>query len=1247
MSGSLSNGRFMIQRRIGAGGMGVVYEAFDRDRGQSVALKKLLGTDATAIGRLKHEFRALADVVHPNLVRLYELIGEEEEWFFTMELVEGVDFLEFLRGRREVCLDDDTTDRSTSAESPTLIGHKSDRRFENEPAPAEPRPLKPSVTVIDYDVLRRTLRQLGEGVSALHDSGKLHRDLKPSNVLVTADERVVVLDFGLATDVTAFQKRTTFGGTPAYMAPEQIAEMPSTTSSDCYAIGVMAYEALTGALPFSGNFYSMLMQKKTTDPLAPIELDRRIPEDLSRTCIELMRRDPETRLSARALAERMVSRHDRIVARAVTLMKPRETPFIGRIEQIEQLESAFKASSAATPVTVMLRGSSGMGKTALVRHFLHEVQRRDPSVVVFTGRCYEQESVPYKAVDSLIDDLARYLKQLSALEARALMPTDVAALARLFPVLQELDSVSKTRRKVDVLDSQELRRRAFAALRELMARMVDEHRVILHLDDVQWGDRDSAALLAELLRPPDSPPLLVIAAYRSEEADTSPLLTELRRIRETDENALGEVREVQLGELAGNEAHDLARALHLDTTGSSGRVDAIAREAGGSPFFIIELSRFSESSGLSELDSGEMALDHVIRSRIAQLPAGGRDLLEIVAVAGRPIMAKAANAAASLRPEDEAMLARLRADHLLRTRRRAGRDEVDTYHDRIREAILSAIEPDRRRAHHLTIARALEALGARDPEVLAVHYRAGGDDSRAASYAVEAGDRAAAALAFENAAELFAMALEVSPDAPAPLLVKFADALANAGRGADAATQYLRAAGLLESSQALELRRRALECLLRTGHIDEGLNLIRDVLDSVGFHFPETPRKAVLGVLWNRLRLLLRGLETRPRSAQDVAPLLLTQVDVCWGLVTGLGRIDNIRAAYFQQIHVRLALDSGEPHRVARALASEACFQSTKAAKGLRRTDRLISLADRHASARHDPHIAGMCMLARSMSSYYLGHFRDAAQKAGEAEAIFRERCTNAAWEISTTINYTLTALYYLGEITELAQRVPQRLREAEEHGDLYAALDPSSRAGIIWLAADDPDTARRAIRQVMDRWSLRGFHLQHYLEWFTENQIDLYTGHAAAAWRRCEERWPLMKKSLLLRVPFLQFEALHLLGRSALAAANAGGDRKLLDRVLRKAQAIEKMDGDWMLPFALALRGGVTAAHGSTADAIALFDRAAKGFEEHGVALYAKAATWRRGMLLGDRTLSASAEAWMTAQGVRNVQGIVNVLVP
>jgi serine/threonine protein kinase len=1252
----LAGGRFMIQRRIGAGGMGVVYEAYDRDRAQSVALKKLLGTDATAIVRIKNEFRALADVVHPNLVRLYELIGEADDWFFTMELIDGADFLNYVRGRRSSVLEDATTEGSTTGGS-TLIGSR-DRPFDEERALPRRAEVAGEDIVVDYETLRRTVRQLGEGVAALHDAGKLHRDLKPSNVLITPEERVIVLDFGLATDVAGFDKKMTFGGTPAYMAPEQIAELPANEASDCYAIGVMLYEALTGTLPFSGNFYSMLMQKRTTEPRPALDLVPSIPKDLSHICTELLRRDPASRLSARGLVELLESRRDRAISRAVTLIRPRGTRFIGRIEQLEQLDAAWAATERGTPVTVMLRGQSGMGKSALVRHFLNEVQRRDPNVVVFTGRCYEQESVPYKAVDSLIDDLARYLKRTSPLEAKALMPTDAASLARLFPVLQELEQMTKGRRRqVDIRDSQELRRRAFAALRELFARMADERRVILFLDDVQWGDRDSAALLAELLRPPDAPSLLIIAAHRTEEAESSPLLSELRKIREAEENALGEVREIALEMLTTTEAHDLTRTLLQDSTATDNgddRINAIAREAGGSPFFIVELARYSESTGLAtgEYGAGDMALDSVIHSRISLLPEGGRDLLEVVAVAGRPIIATAANTAAGLHREDQAMLARLRADHLLRTRVRGGRDEVDTYHDRIREAILGALPIERRRARHLTIATTLEAEGARDPEVLAVHYREAGNVTRAALLAREAGDRAAVALAFENAAHFYEMALELAGGVGDPtLLSKLADALANAGRGPDAAPVYLRAAEQLgQSSEAIELRRKAMECLLRAGHVDGGLELIRSVVESVGIKLPKTPKSAVLGIVIGKLRLLFRGMRAKERPAEAVPQKLLMSIDVCWGVITGLARIDNIRSAYFQPIHLRLALQAGEPYRLTRALAAEACFSATKGEKGKERTERLVSRVERSARAIAEPHAIGMSMMARSMESYYLGLFRDSVQQADEAESIFRERCTGVSWEISTTSNYALCSLMYLGELGQLAQRVPLRLREAEEHGDLYAGLDPVCRPGIMWLAADDPEAARRAVRQVMDRWSLQGFHFQHYLEMFAENQIDLYLGNWASAWRRSDERWPLMKSAFLLRIPFVKLEALHLIGRCALAAAAASGDVGLVERAEQNAREIEKEKAPWAQPFAMALRAGVAALRGDRDGAAKILGIAARAFEKGDLHLYAKAAEHRRGTLTGSAGgagITASADEWLRARGVKNVPRILDVLMP
>src|SRR5262249_57821729 len=162
---------------------------------------------------------------------------------------------------------------------------------------------------------------------------------------------------------------------------------------------------------------------------------------------------------------------------------------------------------------------------------------------------------------------------------------------------------------------------------------------------------------------------------------------------------------------------------------------------------------------------------------------------------------------------------------LARTRVPAQATVLEPYHDRIREAVAGRLSPAAARACHRALAREMEASGHADPDVLAFHFEAAGETSPAADYARRAADRALESLAFEHAARLYALALRLCPEHPdrRRIRVLLADALANGGRGPEAAPHYLEAAREAQGLEAQELRRRATQQLLTSGHIRAGM----------------------------------------------------------------------------------------------------------------------------------------------------------------------------------------------------------------------------------------------------------------------------------------------------------------------------------------------------------------------------------------------------------------------------------------
>jgi len=1252
LTGPLAS-RFEIRSRLGAGGMGVVYEVLDRERGDHVALKTLVRTGPLEVHQLKREFRALADIVHPNLVELHELISTPDaDPFFTMELVDGSDFLRYVR----------------SAPSPDDLTPyvPVDPRQPYDPERHAPLPV--AAGNLDVARLRSAVAQLARGLGALHHAGKIHRDLKPSNVLVRKDGRLVILDFGLARSKRALREEedttTSMLGTPAYMSPEHAAGEDVGVPSDWYSVGVMLYESLTGVQPFRGRPFEILVRKRTEDPISPNELvgarghGRELPQDLVDLCMRLLDRSPEKRPDGMQI---------------LALLGEAETPpsslpatppdvFVGRTSEMLTLVSALERARRGSSVVATVSGRSGMGKSAIVERLLDSV-RRERDVVVLRGRCYERESVPYKSIDGIVDSLGHFLSFLPAAEVDTLVPDDVNALARLFPTLVRVPSVAALTSNAALVaqDEQEARWRGFEALKQLLAAIAKTRTLVLHIDDLQWGDADGTSALIELLRPPNAPRFLLLVGYRSEEEERSDSLrTLLAEIR--GPTFRGEREHVDVMPLTEREAYELAlrllreglrkpedaRLLPYDSPERT--ANAIALESAGSPYFVGELAHEALRG-----DSADVSLSRLLDTRMAGLPEDARRLLCVVAAAGTPLSQHLAADAAKVR-DPRTALAQLRFQRFVRARGLSDRDAVESYHDRIRELVIARLDDAGRAEVHRNLATVLEKFGTTDPERLAEHWQLAGNPGRAGEMAEVAADRAAQALAFDRAARLYASAAQregISNERRARLESRRGDALANAGRGAEAAQAYLAAADRSQTERALELRRLAGERLLSTGHVDEGLAVLAGVLDELDVWLPSTPQKALASYLVRRVELKMRGTSFQERPTSAIAERDRLRIDACWALTVGLNGVDMIRGADFGCRALILALKAGDPYRIGRALAFETTSTAFEGAKNREKAERLAADLMRLAERLDDAHLRGFALLVSGMcDAFTRGRWVRALSFYARAEKVFREECRGVSWEVATTDMVTSWSLFYTGRIRELAARLPATLKAAEQRRDLYAQANLTTSHAWVMLAADDAETARAHPALVMARWSRQAFHLQHYVALLAETHVDRYAGRGEAAWRRMSDTFPALDASLMLRVQANRVVARYERAFCALAAAQESpkNRKRLLEEAERDARALASEELAWADPYADLVRGAIASQRGRVDDALLALSRAEAGFAAADMHLYAASARRHRGRVMGGedgRYLVESADRRFREEDVAHPGRFANMLAP
>lgn len=746
--------RYILQEMLGRGGMGAVYRATDRLTGQQVALKQVLtdesllataGTNASSLSirvALAHEFQTLASVRHPHIIPVLDYgFDEEKQPYFTMSLLE----------------------------KPQLFTHFGRSKSIQQKL--------------------QLLLEMLQALAYLHQRGIIHCDLKPENALVTPDDGVRVLDFGLATlqDQRRTNDQDILGGTLTYMAPEVMQGMSVSVAADLYAVGIMAYELFAGHYPFEYSNISQLIQHTlyTVPDVSKLDVDYEIAEVIRK----LLAKEPAERYAnAYEVIEALSKAAGQAIPTETTAIREsylQTARFLGREAEMSQLRAALKTAIGGSGSAWLISGETGVGKSRVNEEL--RIQGLVQGAVVLRGQGVSGGGLPYQVWREPL----RRLILISDLD-----DLDAGILKDIVPDIEQL--LGRPIPGVVALEGTAYQQRLIGTIASLFQRQ--KTPILLLLEDLQWTG-ESLDILKVINNLVKDLPLMVVANYRHEER---PQLAE----------ELSDMRLIKLERLTRSDIE----ALTVSIMGDAGRLPAInnllMKETGGNVFFLIEIVRvLAEEVGRLQ-DIGRMSIPHhvfaggiqqAITRRLNRVPDDARSLLRIAAAAGRDL--------------DLKLLQRI-----------AGQDDLEDWlticsncavlevqdgqwhfpYDQLRQALLNDLPQPEQAKLYRQIAETIEAMYPDVPEqalVLVNYWRSAGDHTKELFYARRAGEYSLKISALSDAVLNFRRALELLPeinpqdedDLRADLLIKLGESLKYTG-DYNAAHEHL--------AEALELRRK-------------------------------------------------------------------------------------------------------------------------------------------------------------------------------------------------------------------------------------------------------------------------------------------------------------------------------------------------------------------------------------------------------------------------------------------------------
>ncbi|MDC0742749.1 ATP-binding sensor histidine kinase [Polyangium mundeleinium] len=587
--------------------------------------------------------------------------------------------------------------------------------------------------------------RIAAAVGALHRRGIIHKDLKPQNILVNASTgQLKLADFGLAVcssrERQAARSPSLIEGSLPYLAPEQTGRMNRAIDSraDLYALGVTFYEMLTGRLPFeAADPLEWVHCHIARIPQPPGTWVPELPEALSALVMKLLAKMADDRYqTARGLA------HDLERCLSEWRAKGRLEPFVlaehdvsgrfeipqklyGRGEEIAALLREFeRVVGTGSPELVLVSGYSGIGKSALVRELCKPIVRERGFFVSGKFDPYKRD-IPYSTIvqvvrELVLEILAESEEQIAPFRERLMGALGINAqlIVDVIPQVELVIGRQPPVAELPPLEAQNRFRIVFRHFIGVFARK--EHPLALFLDDLQWADPASLALLEDLVTHAETGHLLVIGAYRDNEVTPlHPLVLTLRNVR----NAGARVSEIVLGPLSWvHLAALVSDMLHCRPEEAAPLSDLVHEKTAGNPFFTIQFLTALHDERLIEFDERASAwrwdvakirakgfTDNVVElmvGKLARLPARTQEALKQLACLGSTtdVAVLSAVSGRSEQASHEDLWEAVRVGLVL------WMDGAYSFlHDRVQEAAYSLIPEEQRAEVHLRIGRLLLA----------------------------------------------------------------------------------------------------------------------------------------------------------------------------------------------------------------------------------------------------------------------------------------------------------------------------------------------------------------------------------------------------------------------------------------------------------------------------------------------------------------------------------------------------------